>query len=157
AGLRRLNMADQATGILEPTEMLPAVAQGAVGITCRTEDSDILARLAPLDHAETTLCVQAERAMLATLDGSCRTPIGGLASLSEDGQTLSLEGLVIKPDGSATHRTSQTGPAADPIALGQAVGQALLERMGPDFLSLPQKSAASAAPSGTPIATDPEA
>ncbi|HIJ38893.1 MAG TPA: hydroxymethylbilane synthase, partial [Rhodospirillaceae bacterium] len=81
AGLRRLGLADRVASALSTEDMLPAVAQGAIGITCRSEDHAALARLAPLDHAESHIRVLAERAFLGVLDGSCRTPIAGLAEL----------------------------------------------------------------------------
>lgn len=128
AGLNRLKMSAEAAAILEPDVMLPAIAQGAIGIEARIGDEQVAAFLAPLDHAETHLCVRAERALLATLDGNCRTPIGGYARLSHDGgmRQLTLDGLLISPDGRHGFRKRLTAPADQPDALGKAVGEALL-------------------------------
>ncbi|NQV82264.1 MAG: hydroxymethylbilane synthase [Rhodospirillales bacterium] len=133
AGLKRLGMADVATDIFDPDVLLPAVAQGAVGVTCRDGDVEMAARLQALNHIPTWQRVTAERAMLAVLDGSCRTPIGGLAEFGADG-TLTLRGLVAKADGSAVFEAAQSGPAAEAEALGRVVGEDLLRRAGPDFL-----------------------
>ena len=81
AGLNRLGLADRASGVLDGHGWLPAVAQGTIAITARTGDVDDVERLTRIDHRETSLALHAERAFLAVLDGSCRTPIGGLATL----------------------------------------------------------------------------
>lgn len=131
AGLRRLNLADRISSALETEDMLPAVAQGAIGITCRADDRTALSRLAPLDHADSHIRVLAERAFLAVLDGSCRTPIGGLAELS--GGHLTFRGLVIRPDGSQAHEIRLEGRRAEAEAMGRAAGEDLLGRCGPGF------------------------
>ncbi len=138
AGLSRLGMLDQATRIVGIDEMLPAVSQGAVGVQCRDgsdspRDADIRRRIAALDDTPSRLRVTAERAMLATLDGSCRTPIAGHAVL--EGDRLTLTGLVLALDGSATHGASETGPADQAEALGRSVGEAILARCGRGFLA----------------------
>jgi hydroxymethylbilane synthase len=139
AGLTRLGLIDRATRILGIDEMLPAVSQGAIGVQCRDgaagpRDTGIRHWLTALDHAESRARVTAERAMLATLDGSCRTPIAGHAVL--DGDRLRLSGLVLALDGHASHAAADTGDAADPDALGRAVGEAILARCGRDFLAV---------------------
>ena len=128
AGLNRLELAGEAAAILDYDVMLPAVAQGAIGIEARLADARTAAFLAPLDHAETHLCVRAERALLATLDGNCRTPIGGYARLVHDGamNQLTLDGLLISPDGQTRFRERQSAPPEQAEALGIAVGEALL-------------------------------
>lgn len=131
AGLKRLGRADAIGAVLEPNEFLPAVAQGAIGIERRTDDAQTVALLAPLNDGPTTLCVTAERAMLAALDGTCRTPIGGLATL--DGDRLTLDGLLVWPDGSGLQRFRQTGDSGDAAALGEQVGRELRRRAGPKF------------------------
>jgi hydroxymethylbilane synthase len=131
AGLRRLGLADRVSSSLEPEEMLPAVAQGAIGITCRAGDAVSHHWLAPLDHADSHLRVLAERAFLTVLDGSCRTPIGGLAELA--GDRLTFRGLVIRPDGSQAHEIRLEGRRPDAVAMGRAAGEDLLGRCGPDF------------------------
>ncbi|CAI0415465.1 unnamed protein product [Linum tenue] len=98
AGLRRLNMTENVTATLSIDDMLPAVAQGAIGIACRTNDDKMAEYLASLNHEETRLAVTCERAFLETLDGSCRTPIAGYASRDENGDCL-FKGLVASPDG----------------------------------------------------------
>jgi hydroxymethylbilane synthase len=126
AGLRRLGMA--AVGApLAVEELLPAVAQGAIGVECRADDEATLALLAPLRCAETMACVAAERAMLAALDGSCRTPIAGLA-VREPSGALWLRGLLAREDGSAVWRAEARG--AEPEALGAAVAAALRRAAG---------------------------
>ncbi len=132
AGLKRLGMADVATEILGTDVMLPAVAQGAIGITCRGEDDRVLERLAALNHSRTWDRITAERAMLAALDGSCRTPIGGLAEIGDDG-ALTLRGLIAKADGTEIIETTRNGPAADAEALGRDAGEELRKRAGPGF------------------------
>lgn len=131
AGLRRLGMAEHATAVLTPDEMLPAVAQGAIGITCRTGDAAAHGWLAALNDAESATRVAAERALLAVLDGSCRTPIAALAEV-EAGQ-LRLRGLVIRPDGSQAHQTERRGDPAQAAEMGADAGRELLARAGPGF------------------------
>jgi hydroxymethylbilane synthase len=133
AGLKRLGKTESAAAIIEPGEILPAVGQGAIGIMCRTGDARVRDYLAALDDPVTAACVRAERAMLAVLDGSCRTPIGGLAEI--DGGVLTVRGLIAKPDGSALIAARETGPLDDPESVGRAVGAALLADAGPDFLA----------------------
>ena len=135
AGLRRLGMTEVATEILDPDVLLPAVAQGAVGVTCRAGDAGIAARLEALKHETTWRRVSAERAMLAALDGSCRTPIGGLAEIAADG-TMTLRGLVAKADGSEIFETTRTGAvedAGEAEALGRDAGEDLRRQAGPGF------------------------
>jgi hydroxymethylbilane synthase len=131
AGLKRLGMVEQAQTALDPLEMLPAVAQGAIGIEARLADDRILALLAGIDDPATRIRVTAERAMLAVLDGSCRTPIGGLATLA--GDALALDGLVVMPDGRGLHRTRQVGSAEDGERLGREIGAELRRRVDPAF------------------------
>lgn len=131
AGLRRLGLADRITAILPADDMLPAVGQGAVGCEIRADDDATRARLAALDDAVTHDAVRAERAMLAVLEGSCRTPIAGHATI--DGDHLALSGLVATPDGQRVWRAETRGARADAIALGEAVGQRILAAAGSDF------------------------
>ena len=133
AGLKRLNMAHVGTPISDD-EMLPAVGQGTVCIECRADDERIRAWLAAIDHAPTATCVGAEHALLAVLDGSCRTPIAGHAMLVSDGN-LHLRALIAKPDGSALIATERRGPASDGKAMGHDAAQELIRRGGPGFLS----------------------
>ncbi|MBL6616187.1 MAG: hydroxymethylbilane synthase [Reyranella sp.] len=132
AGLKRLGMPHVGTPVPED-EMLPAVGQGAICIECRADDTNTRAWLAAIDHAPTATCVAAEHAMLAVLDGSCRTPIAGHAVLTEG--VLHLRGLIAKPDGSQLIATERRGAASDAVTLGRDAGQELKRRGGPDFLS----------------------
>lgn len=131
AGLHRLGLARVATSIIPVTEMLPAVAQGAIGITCRAGDERAHRLLAPLGHPATFVRVVAERALLEVLDGSCRTPIAALAEL--DAGRLTLKGLVARPDGSEVLEASRSGAESDAEALGRDAGEDLKRRAGPDF------------------------
>jgi hydroxymethylbilane synthase len=133
AGLKRLGSANVATGIIETDVILPAVAQGAVGIEIRKSDTPVEEAVAALNHRPTAVRISAERAMLAALDGSCHTPIGGLAEL--DGSEIMLTGLVAWPDGSECHRLARSGPADDAEALGSALGEELRTRMPADFFT----------------------
>jgi hydroxymethylbilane synthase len=132
AGLKRLGLVDRAAAIIEPDEMLPAVAQGAIGIECRADDQQTLDILAPLNDRDTALCITAERAMLGVLDGSCRTPIAGLAVLGAGG-TIALRGMVLRPDGSDAIEAMRHGSSGDNEALGRDLGDELKRRAGPDY------------------------
>lgn len=134
AGLKRLDSAEHIAAALMPEEMLPAVAQGAIGIECRLDDSRTLGFLAALNHAESARRVTAERALLAALDGSCRTPIAALAEL-EGGGGMRLRALIARPDGTVIHRTERIGAAADGVAMGEDAGQELRITGGADFFT----------------------
>jgi hydroxymethylbilane synthase len=132
AGLNRMGMAHVATAPLEPEEMLPAVAQGAVGITCRADDTQALDWLTALDCRDSHIRVAAERAFLAELDGSCRTPIAALAEWTAPGR-MRLRCLIVQPDGRAPLGTERTGPVADAEAaraMGIDAAGELIERAG---------------------------
>ena len=130
AGLRRLGNSDLGT-VLETDVLLPAVAQGAIGIEQRAEDESVAALLTPLNDPSTAHCVQAERAFLAALDGSCRTPIAGLAKLT--GDRIEFTGEILRPDGSEVLRTSRSGPVSDRARLGRDAGEELKSRSGGTF------------------------
>jgi len=134
AGLLRLGLADKVTSLLEPDEFLPAVGQGAICIESRVGDERTLTMLAGIDDQQTKIRLTAERAFLAVLDGSCRTPIGGLATL--EGDALSVKGIIVKPDGSEAHEVEKTGKAEDAEKLGQEAGMILKEQSGPGFLAV---------------------
>lgn len=133
AGLRRLGLAQHATQVLDTHDFLPAVAQGAIGVTARVGDAASAAKLKPILDADTTIAVSAERAFLRVLDGSCRTPIGGYATVS--GGTLSFRGLVLKPDGSQAFECDVGGPIEQAVAIGEAAGRDLLQRMPADLFT----------------------
>ncbi len=133
AGLKRLEREDVITGVFETDVMLPAAAQGAIGVETRIDDTAVLDLLAALDDAETSICIAAERAVLAALDGSCRTPIGAYATLDAAADIVSLQGLVAQPDGSELHRLSDTAPVADSVAMATELGNSLRAKMAPGF------------------------
>lgn len=136
AGLNRLGMADRITAPIATDDILPAVAQGAIAVEVRADDADTARLLAPLNHEATALCVTAERAFLARLEGSCRTPIAGLAEI--DGDTLRFRGKVFSPDGAQGFEIERRGPLGSAAALGTAAADALLE-LGAEAL-LPQSA-----------------
>ena len=138
AGLRRLGLAEAhggyAAGVtLTTDEMLPAPAQGAIGIICRAADDTMRAMLQAISHAPTVTAVTAERAALAALDGSCRTPIAALATLA--GDRLSLRVAIFTLDGGRLLTTERTGLAVDADHLGHDAGAELRERGGPGFFA----------------------
>lgn len=132
AGLRRLDMLGEvpATAIA-PEEMLPALAQGAIGIERRADDSRVAELLEAIHDGPTGQQLAAERAFLARLDGSCETPIGGLAEL--DGGQLRLRGEILRPDGSERLADAVEGPVEDGAAMGRDMAARLLGRAGPGF------------------------
>ncbi len=130
-GLKRLGKAALVTEILAAELMLPAVGQGALAIECRAADPALRQLLAPLNDPTSAACVAAERAMLAALDGSCRTPIAGLAAIA--GDRLSLDGLLLAPDGSAERRDHIAGAIGEAVALGNELGERLRRGAGPEF------------------------
>ncbi len=130
-GLERIGLAHLATEILPPEIMLPAVGQGALAVECRVCDAVMRQLLAPLHDPRSAACAGAERAMLAVLDGSCHTPIAGFARL--DREWLTIEGLLLTPDGSAEIRGRRSGPIAEAEAVGAALGEELRARAGPEF------------------------
>ena len=124
AGLRRLGIGHEADLVLDPAVMVPAAGQGIVGITVRASDTELLELLAAIEDPDSKAVSSAERALLDTLDGSCRTPIGGYARLLDDG-TLHLTGLVARADGSFLLRRERHGPAADAVRIGADLGEEL--------------------------------
>ena len=130
-GLERLDLSGRATEILSREVMLPAVGQGALAIECRTTDETMRHLVAPLHDPICAASVDAERAMLAALDGSCRTPIAGRAEV--DGDRLTIEGLLLNEDGSKEIRGRFEGGIDAAAALGAELGKELRSRAGPDF------------------------
>ncbi len=126
AGLKRLGMAERITRALEPEDMLPAIAQGVIGIECRSDDAVVKALIEPLNHAETGLRTQAERAMNAALAGGCQAPVAGFSTIT--GDSIELRGLVGWPNGSAIVRGEISGPAAAAARLGEQLATELLEQ-----------------------------
>jgi hydroxymethylbilane synthase len=133
AGLKRLGLADRATALLDAQEFLPAVGQGAITLEAREDDARTRALLAKIDHPDTSVALACERAFLAVLDGSCRTPIAGHAMLK--GDAISFRGMILRPDGSQAFETSRTGNRRDAVALGADAGAELKRRAPADFVS----------------------
>jgi len=133
AGLKRLGLADHVTSILSTDDMLPAVAQGAIGIACRSGDARTRDLLQTLNDPPTATAVACERAFLGELDGSCRTPIAGLAEIA--GGALRFRGLVLNPEGSEWHEIERLGSPEDANGIGAEAGRELLVLAGPNFLS----------------------
>ena len=131
AGLSRLDMLHVARGPIDPAEMLPAVAQGAIGVERRADDDMAATLLAAIHHAPTGHRIAAERGFLARLDGSCQTPIAGLAEI-RDG-TLLLRGEILRPDGSAAISGHREGSLQDGPSMGADLAEELLGRAGAGF------------------------
>ena len=131
AGLNRLGMTEVPATPIETDVMLPAVAQGAIGIERRIEDTNIAEMLSAIHHTPTGQRLAAERSFLLELDGSCETPIAGLAEL--DGGTLHLRGEVLRPDGSEALSDAMSCPIEDGALAGKQMAQKLLGQAGPDF------------------------
>jgi hydroxymethylbilane synthase len=123
AGLKRLGLTEHATHIMPVEDFLPAVAQGAIGLEARADDTRTRELLAAINHVDTFTAVACERAFLAELDGSCKTPIGGHATL--DGETLRFRGLLAHPDGAPSIANEFYGARADAIKIGTEAGRAI--------------------------------
>ena len=132
AGLIRLGLDAHIRSYLSPEEMLPAVAQGAIGIECKQDDTAIVELISRISHEPTMNALAAERAFLELLDGSCRTPIAGLAVL--EGNTLYLRGEVLSLDGLQRQYMELRGPKVDAAKIGIALGQELRHRAGEALL-----------------------
>jgi len=135
AGLKRMDLTEHATKILDFEDMLPAVAQGAIGIACRTNDDKMQEYLSKLNHEETRLAVECERNFLRSLDGSCRTPIAANARMVNG--RLVFDGLIASLDGTEILRTSREGSwsAADVLAAGTDAGEELKAKAPKDFFA----------------------
>ena len=133
AGLKRLGKADAATEILTPEDMLPAVCQGVIGIECRIGDDATRALLEPIDDVTTARRVAAERALLSSLGGSCRTPIAALAEVVDDG--IRFRALIARPDGGGMVETERFGSKADAEAMGRDAAAELRRRAGPEYFA----------------------
>lgn len=133
AGLRRLKMQDRITAIIPTSDMLPAVAQGAIGLETRADDERVARFIGPLNDAATAIAVTAERAFLRKLEGSCRTPIAGLAEL-RDG-ALWFRGQLLSPDGKISYRCDRSGAPRDAADLGIAAAEDILAQADPAILA----------------------
>lgn len=132
AGLKRLGLENRIRHTIEPNVSLPAVGQGALGLECRADDQDVLALIQPLLHIETDVCVRAERAFNAYLEGGCQVPIAGYATL-QDGK-IHIEGRVGSPDGQTLLRAEMTDEAHNAQQLGEHLARNLLEQGAGDLL-----------------------
>jgi hydroxymethylbilane synthase len=142
AGLRRLGRAGEATEILDPIQMLPAPAQGALALECRADDTATIELLSALDNSETRSAVTAERALLAELEAGCSAPVGALADVveDEDGRfEIFLRGSVTAIDGSDAVRLTASGPIDDADAIGRRLAAELLE-IGADTMMMESSS-----------------
>lgn len=133
AGLKRLKLEDRITAMIPTERMLPAVAQGAIGIEIKSGDERTAQMIAPLNHEPTALAVTAERAFLRKLEGSCRTPIAGLAEL--DGSRLVFRGQVLSPDGKVSYRVERTDAPERAAQMGVAAAEEILAQADPAVLS----------------------
>lgn len=133
AGLKRLGMAGRITQCLDVGISLPAIGQGAIGIECRSDDQEINKMLSVLHDSETGLCVIAERAMNACLNGGCQVPIAGFAQLR--GEQLFMRGLVGSPDGSVIYRAERTGGLDTPFGSAQDRAEAIGKMIAEDLLA----------------------
>lgn len=131
AGLKRLGKLDVPTELLDPVSFPPAPAQGAICIESRIDDDRINGLLAAIDDRATRAAVSCERGFLATLDGSCRTPIAGYATV--EGDYLQFRGMILTPDGSVFHEIETSGAADSAADLGEAAGQAIRAKAGAGF------------------------
>jgi hydroxymethylbilane synthase len=131
AGLKRLGLVEHATTVMSAEEFLPAVGQGAIGIEAHKDNSRVCDILARIDHSDTSVAIACERAFLAALEGSCKTPIAGHATIS--GDAVQFRGLIARPDGSAAHDIAGTGHRKDAAAIGTDAGRELKHRAGPGF------------------------
>lgn len=153
AGLKRLGMHDliASSQIISWDDMLPAVAQGAIGIQCREDDERVLHYLAALNHEETKIAVDCERAFLARLDGNCRTPIAGQARVI-DGQ-VHFRGMIAMPDGTDMIKVERVGKIEDAITVGKEAGEVVKLMAGSKFINYQeatlQATSSAAAASGS--------
>jgi hydroxymethylbilane synthase len=131
AGLRRLGMADVITDLMPLEKFPPAPGQGAICIESRIGDLRVEAMLEPIHHRDTGLALVCERAFLAALDGSCRTPIAGYAAV--DGDRLNFRGLILSPDGQTAHDGAAEGHIGDAAALGRKAAQTVRDKAGAQF------------------------
>jgi hydroxymethylbilane synthase len=136
AGLNRLGLADRAAGPIPVEEMLPAVAQGAIGVEIRADDREMAQVLAPLNHEPTALAVTAERVFLGRLEGSCRTPIAALGELlqASTGGRFAFRGMILSPDGSQCFKARREGRPEEALRLAEDAAAEILAAAGPEFV-----------------------
>ncbi len=127
AGLKRLGLEARATTILDIEEFLPAAGQGAIGITARQGDDKVQAQLVRILDPATGIALAAERAFLAVLDGSCKTPIGAYAKVQ--GDAISFRGLLLRPDGGDAVNATASGPVAEAVKIGEGAARSILAEL----------------------------
>ena len=133
AGLKRLGLGSRIRALISSEDSLPAVGQGALGIECRADRTDVIALLQPLHDPETAACVLAERALSRALAGSCQVPLGGFAEVKNG--KLRMRGFVASPDGKRMTSSEMTGEIADPEALGNKIADALIAQGADEILA----------------------
>jgi hydroxymethylbilane synthase len=133
AGLRRLGKDTVPTELLDPVTFPPAPGQGSICIESRLSDTRITDFLSAINHQPTLVASTCERAFLAALDGSCKTPIAGYAKT--DGETLTFSGMILTPDGSQTYSIACDGPVAHAARLGETAGEQIRAKAGPSFFA----------------------
>ena len=138
AGLARLDRLDEVTEVLDPLQVLPAPAQGALAIECRADDAEVIELLRALDHSDTRTAVAAERSLLAALEAGCTAPVGAMAEVAEgdDGPEIFLRGLVAALDGTDVVRLSATGPTSDALGVGTRLAAELLDLGAADLMGV---------------------
>lgn len=141
AGLARLGLLEEITEVLDPIQMLPAPGQGALAVECRADDADLLAALGRLDDPGTRACVNAERALLATLEAGCSAPVGALCDVveGEDAEELWLRAVVMSDDGGLSVRKSISGPLGDATGVGTRLAEQMLADGAADLMDAPAR------------------
>jgi hydroxymethylbilane synthase len=132
AGLKRLGLEDRAASPVSVEDMLPAVAQGAIGVETRADDLAMAEVIAGINHEPTALAVSAERTFLAKLEGSCRMPIAALAEI--DGARFAFRGMILTPDGASAWAARREGRPEEALRLAEQAADELLARAGPEVL-----------------------
>jgi hydroxymethylbilane synthase len=138
AGLARLDRLDEVTEVIDPLQVLPAPAQGALAVECRADDHEVIELLRALDHPDTRTAVAAERSLLAALEAGCTAPVGAMAEVAEgdDGPEIFLRGLVAALDGTDVVRLSATGPTSDAVGVGARLAAELLDLGAADLMGV---------------------
>jgi hydroxymethylbilane synthase len=141
AGLARLDRIEEATEVLDPLQMLPAPGQGALAVECRSGDHDLVAELAALEDPRSRASVDAERAVLATLEGGCSAPVGALAEVveGEDGEELWVRAIALSHDGGLAVRMSASGSPADATGVGTRLAGEMLADGAAELTAAPAK------------------
>lgn len=134
AGLKRLSMHEliNQSQVLTHEDFLPAVSQGAIGIQCRRDDSRILNYLTGLNHKDTQLAVECERAFLTALEGNCRTPIAAQAKILSNNKEIEFRGIISKPDGTDLISIHKIGSIDDNIKIGYEAAEEIKNKCGPE-------------------------